>query len=257
MLPLLRELFDRAVEFDRPGPFAWNTLPRVVPLEKGTSFDEGRQFVIHMITTYLDRFQGKWWSDLRLRRYTHLHLLCFAEAGDIADVPLTRTASQYVKKMVATNDYIWMEDYIRAGLTDFAQGGYARFALSVLEALIGVQELSVEEAIIELLSKMRVYHPDEVDDFMVVNGLKESFVRAVRVRSPSETIGDMLGHTVTGFAEHVIFAGSSHELWQKLTWLFQQLPACDSLDQWVILFFEAVANLIYGDAVFDAPPPGR
>ncbi len=251
---LMRELFERAVEVNPPGPFAFYVPTYGLShVEKGYMY-ENRALFLSIVTRYLDHFQGRWWSNLMMRRFTCIDLLCFAEAGDNTDIPITPIARSYVEKMIADKEYAWMRDIIQWEVTMRAvEMGQLRFAFSVLEMLVGVQESHIREAIIELLARTRVYYPDEVDDFMELSDLDERFIMAVRTRTPSETIGDLLELRALTFWDEVIMTGSP-KLWQKLIWLFGQLVECRSLAQWLAILLKTAVNQIYGGPVFTDVP---
>jgi hypothetical protein len=134
------------------------------------------------------------------------------------------------------------------------EAGYLRFAFSALEMLVGVEETSIRESIIEVLARTRIYYPDQVDDFMELNNLDEQFTMAVRTHAPSETIGDLLDLRGLIFWEEAIVMGGSSELWRKLEWLFGQLPNCRSFSQWLTILLKVAVNQVYGGSVFmDVP----
>jgi hypothetical protein len=255
-LPMMKELFGHAIEVDPIGPFA-TVVSLAMDLRKEFVTEESRALFLHMVTTYLDRFQGIWWSNLGSRRFTNLDTICFAEAGDDADVPITPIARRYVEKMIENSDYDWISDIIKWDVTNRAvQADGLRFAFSVLEMLVDLKEppASVREALIDLLARIRVYHQDQVDDFIEVNSLDEQFTTAIRTHASSETLGDMVDLRGLIFWNEAIMLEGSPELWQKLIWLFGQLPECRSLGQWLTVLFKTAINLIYGGPVFvDAP----
>ncbi len=251
-LPLVKELFDKAIEIDPPGPFSIMVPSRAI--FKQTEF-LSKELYLDMVTTYLDRFEGKWWSNLQMRRYSYLDAVCLAEVGKVIDVPLTPIARRYVEKMITDRNYSWIKDFIQLEVTLRAiEVGHLRFAFSALELLIDIQESSVREAIIELLARVRVYYPNEVDDFLERNNLEESFITAVHTRVASETIGDLLDYRALIFWEEAILNSESVELWRELIWLFGSLSECHSLEQWFTNLSKVVINEIYGDAVFTDIP---
>ncbi|MGB3205758.1 MAG: CHAT domain-containing protein [Crinalium sp.] len=256
-LPVVKDVFDQAIKVEKPGPFCLLVGPTAIMTEAdyGEFQGEALKLYIYMVTNYLERFKGKCWCKLQVRRFTNLDAICFAQAGQHEDIPLTSIARHYIEKMIKDKDSAWMKDFIQFELTMRAiESGYLKFAFSALEMLVKVKESSVEEAIIELLARIRVYNPDEVDDFMESYELDERFVKLVRTRVCSETLGDLLGLRSYIFWREAISLGGSPELWQKWMWLFQQFPECRRLEQWLTILFKFTVNQIYGGTVFPNIP---
>jgi hypothetical protein len=80
---------------------------------------------------------------------------------------------------------------------------------------------------------MRVYYPDEVDDFLEVNVFDEQF---------------------TNDLNEAVILGGSKEFWRKWSWVVGKLPDCQSLEEWLTLLFKFVVNETYGDGIFGEIP---
>lgn len=249
-LRFIKELFEGAIEVAPPGPFSL-IVPFMASVAEGEfSTPESRELHLYMLTAFLDRCQGKWWSELRMRRITALDSLSFFESGDYSsDAPLGLIAGKYVDEMVEDRDYAWITDLIHEATAWAVEAGRVRLTLDVLERLLGIRETSIGQDIVESLARIRVYYPDEVDSFLAANDLDENFVAAVRERAPSETIGDLLSLRVQEFLARAVVRGSD-DIWGKMTKCYERIVEARSAEEAFALVFKLFANEIYGDSLF-------
>jgi hypothetical protein len=253
-IPIATKLFEQATTIEHPGPFGIMVTATCVIAEGG--FDRGKgEYTRWAITNYLDRFQGKWWTDLIMLRWSQLDALCHAENENLEDTLITPLVQKYIRQMLANNDYNWMRNIIEWDVRSRAvEVGHLRFAFSILELLIQVEETSVRESMIKVLAQARIYYPDEVDDFIEANDVDDEFKAAVRTRVSSENIGDLVGLRFTIFWAEAMIINGTPETWQKIIWLFEQAAECRTLEAWIVKWFKMIINEIYGGSVFtDAP----
>ena len=252
-LPILNVLFQEGIKSEEPGPFCLITPTNAIcAVDPELTTQEGRDLYIKMVTTYLDRFKGIVRFNRRQRRMTWIDAVSLAEQNEIVDAPLGPIAKEYVNKIIYQHDTQWMIDFIRKEVTNRSiQAGHLQFAFGVLEMLINVDDIHVKEAVIELLAKLRVYYPNEVDDFMSIANCDNQFVLSVRKKVPSENIGDLIGFRILIFWQKAIVLNGSPQLWERVNLLLQQIPECKSLDQWLNFCFQFAVNEIYGKVIFD------
>lgn len=255
ILSVVEALFERAIKVEQPGPFGIVVTTGIIIREIEYPKEEWDNFHFYTIKTYLDRFRGQWWSNLHVRRATLLTELCLLESGTFADIPISATAKKYLHQLISDKDYKWIKDIIEWDLRYRGiEAGYLRFAFSVLEMLIDIQDPLITEAITDFLVRTRTYYPNEVDDFMEVNELDEQFIAIVRTRASPETIGDLLGLRALLFWNVRIVGRGKPEFWQKAMWCFRQLPTSRNLEEWFVIVFKVIINEIYDGPVFtDAP----
>ncbi|MFN8490354.1 MAG: hypothetical protein U0350_22390 [Caldilineaceae bacterium] len=259
-IPLVRELFERATSIDPPGPFAGAVpssafIAEAIPYWNDKSRSDVRALLLDIFTTYLDRFQGKWRTGLHEYRFTFPDQITWWETNSSGDVPISPLAKRYVDQMITKQDYAWLQDIIKWELTvNGAETGNLRFTFSTLEIVLKVPDIIVQNSIIELLARMRVYYPDEVDDFMEVHELNEEFMARVRTRTPSETIGDLLNVRALHFWIVAIVLGSAPRFWQSVIWLLKQLPESRNLEQFVVILLKFIVNHVYNDVIFTDIP---
>ena len=87
-----------------------------------------------------------------------------------------------------------MKDIIELELTLQAiEAGHTQLTFSALEMLVNINNPFVKQAIIELLARMYIYYPDEVDNFIEIQGLDKHFMTQVHTHIVSESLGDIIG----------------------------------------------------------------
>ena len=247
-LPIIREMFYRTIDANSPGPFGIMVPSRSIFMQ---DHFVDRELYLEMVTTYLERFQGKWWSNLQMRRYNYIDSICFAENDSVDDTSLTPSAKKIIETMIENQDYAWMKDVIELELTSHAiEVGNIKFTFSTLEMLINIDDSSVKNAIVELLARMYIYYPDEVDNFMYIQGLDKIFITQVHTHIVSESLGDIIDYKLIMFYEKIFQSSESQIFWQRFTWVLKQIPECKSLDEWAVIIFKFFVNEIYGDKVF-------
>jgi len=251
---LLKEVSDRAITVERPGPFCYLVPATVFSISTASTLAQGREVFLDLACTYLDQFRGIWWSDLQMRRTTAPDQLCFFETGATRDVSMSPIVRHYVDNMVAQRDYDWIIDLIQEITGHAVELGHLRLTFSILEEFGDVEEPRVREAVIELLARIRVYYPEQCDDFLLQADLEEVLGSAVRKRMPSESLGDLLNLRTLRFWNEAILRGGSSDFWRKLVQNAGQWVESTSVEQCFTVMFEFFANEIAGEAIFTEAP---
>jgi hypothetical protein len=104
------------------------------------------------------------------------------------------------------------------------------------------------EAMIDMLARMKVYYPDEVDDFLAENGVPESLIIAVKRRNTAETIAMSIENKAYFFLNDIMLG--SQTLRDEFIYLLLYAVTAKSPNSWLKVFFKRVVNLVYGDKVF-------
>src|SRR5205085_8729876 len=68
-----------------------------------------------------------------------------------------------------------------------------RAALAALELFFQSGDTKINHMIQAFLSRLRIYYPDEVDDFLDEQHAPEEFRLQVRTHEPIETVGELIG----------------------------------------------------------------
>lgn len=250
---LVHDLFHESLKVKPLGPFAGVVPNSVLNLNPQFEVAEATSLMNEFTTTMQERnLRGeKWTSHLREYRYTSLEMLCWTKLGQRVDTELLPAAQSYLQKIIAKNDYEWIKELIEWDATALAiEWGYPRLALSIVKPLFAINEQSIQLALIELLSRMRLYYTDEIDNFMEINQLDDQIIALVRRHIPSEDLGDLLNYRGLIFWQDAIILGSTGVFWQKLTWLWNQIPQQNSFENFVVVLMKFTVNEIYGKHIF-------
>lgn len=254
-IPLVVNLFDKAIEVEPAGPFSHVVPTFAIPLDDRFATDAGREALSHIYATINQRTQGHWQNKQRTQRWPGLTFFCMAQSGQTTDVPLCPEVTKIVEQMIAQRDinYInWViQEELRNALVEF---GYYRFGFAILKMIIEeadlVQEPTTRRAIIDLLSRVFVYEPELVENFLEVNQLVNDMSRAIKTTIPKETIGDLVNYRAAMFWFEVLVNNKRSQTFQSLTWVFDQLSQCNRLETWVTLLLQFMVNEIYGKPIF-------
>lgn len=255
-IALVTNLFDKAIEVEPAGPFSHVVPTFAIPLDDRFATDAGREALGHMYAAINQRTQGRWQNKQRSQRWPGLTFFCMAQSGQTTDVPLCPEVTKIVEAMIAQRDitYInWIiKEELRNALVEF---GYYQFGFSILKMIVQEADLVAEpttnRAIIDLLSRVYVYEPELVENFLEVNQLVNDMGRAIKTNIPRETIGDLVNYRAAMFWFEVLVNNNRSQTFQSLTRVFNQLGTCNRLETWVTLLFQFMVNEIYGEPIFD------
>ncbi len=123
-----------------------------------------------------------------------------------------------------------------------------RAALAVLELFFQSGNAEITHMIQAFLSRLRIYYPDEVDDFLEEQQALDEFRLQVRTNEPAEKVGDLVGKRSWFFIRDSVLLGSS-ELRSQLIVLFEKAAECKDMQAWVEYIIRQLVNLIYGGQV--------
>ncbi len=254
-IPLLTDLFDKAIEVIPPGPFS-NMVPTfAIPLEDEFISNTGKEALSHMYATINQRAQGRWQGKQREQRWPGFMFYCMAKTGKARDIPLCPAVKQILTEMIANQDIDYINWVISEELRNaLIELGYYQYGFAVLKMFVQEPEIinkpSTQKALIDLLSRVYVYEPELVENFLEVNHLVNEMGRAIKTNIPVETIGDLVNYRAAMFWYEVIVNKTSPEMWQSFIWIFNQISEYNRLESWAVNFFKFIVNKIYGEPIF-------
>jgi hypothetical protein len=123
-----------------------------------------------------------------------------------------------------------------------------RAALAALEFFFKSGNAEITHMIQAFLSRLRVYYPDEVDDFLEEQQAPDDFRLQVRTNEPVERVGDLMGKRAWSFAVDGVLLGSP-ELRSQLIGFFEKAAECKDPRGWMDYMLRRLINLIYGGQV--------
>ncbi|MEZ4592674.1 MAG: hypothetical protein R3D55_16240 [Chloroflexota bacterium] len=254
-IPLVTNLFDKAIEVEPAGPFSHVVPTFAIPLDDRFATDAGRKALSHMYAAINQRTQGRWQNKQRSQRWPGLTFFCMAQSGQTTNVPLCPEVTKIVEAMIAQRDITYINWIIREELRNaLVEFGYYQFGFAILKMIVQEPDLVAEpttnRGIVDLLSRVYAYEPELVENFLEVNQLVNDMGRAVKTNIPSETIGDLVNYRAAMFWFEVLVNNHQSQTFQSLTWVFNQLGTCNRLETWVTLLFQFMVNEIYGEPIF-------
>jgi hypothetical protein len=121
----------------------------------------------------------------------------------------------------------------------------AMFFQQSLHVPLKKDDKNILEFIVELLARLRIRYPDEVDDFLEEQQAPEAFRLQVRTSELAETIGELIGQKAWYFLRDEVILNSP-ELRLQLIEVFEKAADCKNLRAWLDYFIRRIVNHIYG-----------
>ncbi|MCA9942897.1 MAG: NACHT domain-containing protein [Anaerolineales bacterium] len=249
----LRELFDTAIKVYPPGPFS-HVVPINVLLLMTDDLEENEERQMDLLLGLIRRIwqesEGQWFTDLAGRRYSYLDEYSHRETGKY-NAPLSPIVQRQIEQIVEAEKYAWLVDIIRWDLTKAGVGqNHQVTALSGIRLLMNVRNPSVQRAVANLLRKLRNYHPELVDDFLMELSAPPHFTKEIEAGSSPQTFGDLISARGLDMFNIALLDNSSHEMSKTIIWLWSRLPESNSLSSWLTTTLEVLVNQLYGAQVF-------
>lgn len=249
----LGELFDTAIQVNPPGPFSHVVPINVLLLMTGDlkeSEEQQMDLLLRLIRRIWQESEGQWFTDLAGRRYSYLDEYSHRETGKY-NAPLSPIVQRQIEQIVEAEKYAWLVDIIRWDLTKAGVGqNHQVTALSGIRLLMSVRNQSVQRAVANLLRKLRNYHPELVDDFLMGLSAPPHFTKEIEAGSSPQTFGDLISARGLDMFNIALLDNSSHEMGQTINWLWSRLPESNSLSAWLTTAMEVLVNQLYGAQVF-------
>ncbi|GHO78956.1 hypothetical protein KSD_67270 [Ktedonobacter sp. SOSP1-85] len=121
-------------------------------------------------------------------------------------------------------------------------------ALEVLEIFFKNGDIQIDHMIQAFLSRLHIYYPDTVDEFLEEQKASEEFCLQVRTNEPSEKVGDLIAKKPWYFARDGLLVGRSELRFQFLD-LFGKAAEYKDTRTWVEYMLRELVNMIYGGKI--------
>jgi len=103
----------------------------------------------------------------------------------------------------------------------------------------------IGQMIQSFLARLRIFYPDEVDDFLEEQQAPEEFRLQVRTNEPIETVGELIGIRSWNFFRDDVIVGSP-TLRAQLIRVLARAAECKNARAWIDYAIREVINLVYG-----------
>jgi len=122
--------------------------------------------------------------------------------------------------------------------------------LHILQQMIDFQQPVLEQEVINILAKLRPYHPNKLDLFLENIQAPEDVIQQVWSVEVEEHLSDSL-------RPHALDMGvklfQAPELLREMRWVFHVALQCHTLNELAKILFKKLANIAYGETIFDVP----
>ena len=136
-IPLLKEIFDKAIEIDPPGPFSNMIVTFSIPLEEDFATVEGRETLREIYLTINERTQGKWWYQQKEQRWPGFLFLNMAVNGKSKAMPLCDDVQRIMDELIAKRDFEYIHWVISEELRNaLVELGYYRYGFDILTMFV-------------------------------------------------------------------------------------------------------------------------
>lgn len=126
---------------------------------------------------------------------------------------------------------------------------YPHIALNTLRLFFNRKQVNLDEEVRKFLSKLRIYYPDLVDDFLEEQGVDTNYSLWIKMNEPEQRVGELVGIRLWLFVRDDIISGSE-SLRSIFLKIFRDVAYSRNLKGWVNKFIRELVNLIYGSPVF-------
>ena len=124
--------------------------------------------------------------------------------------------------------------------------------LDALELFFKSGNAKITDMIQAFLSRLRLYYPNQVEDFLEEQQASNDFRLQVRTHEPSEKVGDLIGLRAWYFARDSALLGPAERRAQLKTF-FEKAAECKDTRAWMNYVIRHLVNLIYGGQAVREP----
>jgi len=172
-------------------------------------------------------------------------LLQYRRAGTLRTEWLeTRIQANLSQHDLKFFDLLLTSEFPQLGL-DFQEPGAS---LAALELFFKIGDAQINQMIQVYLSRLRIYYPDEVDDFLEEQQAPDAFRLQVRTNEPVERVGELIGMRAWYSIRDSLLLGPP-ALRSQLIELFEKATDCQDTRAWMDYILRRLVNLIYGSQV--------
>lgn len=122
------------------------------------------------------------------------------------------------------------------------------------------QKSRLETALVQKLSRIRIYASREVDQFLDTLDDEDDAINRIRKQvqasGQKETLGSMSIGRLSGFSRSAILENSNRFILEQFYWWLSQIVECQDFATWLSLLVRAAINFIYvpdNESVFKTP----
>ena len=249
VLPYIEEVFDIGIKVSptprAPAEMMW-TLVQILFL--GRKNGELLKAFKRLLERYIDCTKGKTFAGSRT--YTSLFLFGYPVLYYMIYQHLeTEFHTHYLQQAMAEGDIEFLNTYIREMSTGILKAGYWQLALRGVEPLARMSGGTIQQSLIDLLARIRLDHPDAVDDFLEVNEVPQAMTVEVRTATVDTKLGEILDVKMGRLLLEFALIESSF-LREQFAWGLAKAVECKDIEEWLILLAKRLLNLISGVEVF-------
>ena len=118
-------------------------------------------------------------------------------------------------------------------------------ALDALSIVFPDRTSDIEGYVSAFLSRLRIYYPDDVDEFLEEERASDDLKLAVRTGEPIETIGEMIGIRSFHFLRDDVIIRSDR-LRSYMARIFSQASESKNTREWLDYIIREIINVVYG-----------
>jgi len=161
----------------------------------------------------------------------------------------TKWFEDIVNKALATNDTQFFDALLQTQMNFIGiERRYPNIALNVLAFFFKQKNVDTDMQIRAFLSRLRIYYPDLVDDFLEEQGATPDYVLWIKTHEPEQRVGELIGIRVWFFLrDEVILRNENLRL--LLLQIFKNVTSSKTFRQWVDKFIREIVNLVYGSQI--------
>jgi hypothetical protein len=168
--------------------------------------------------------------------------------GSIASSKL----ESWVRRAMEEKDYDFLKAYVNTELRFVFDLGYHQPALKGLELVAHCLDEGVQQAMAELLIRIRFYYPEDVENVLLQKAFPEVINQRVWASAASEQLNDQMGMQAVGILFDLFLLGP--DILRALTIYFaQQALKVPNLKILVGLIIRETLNLVAGEPIFPVP----
>ncbi len=254
--PFLQRFFEEAQQDPQPSPYI-SDIPNAlqVLLDRDPHVDAVFDFFVKAVETT----QTYYSEHRQITEFKRNRLYDSPEAMYLGPYVL------YQYRRSGTVDTIWLRSRIQTAL-DKGDRVFFQVLLGTELALTGIEMHSPQAALsavalffskrtqemlpylTRFLARLRLFYPNEVDNFLNAEAAPEDFRLQVRTSEVSETIGDLIGIRAWHFFRDA--ALNTPTLRNILMRVVERAADCRNARQWTDYAVREVVNLMYGSEVF-------
>jgi len=252
-LKVLKNFFEKALIYQMPNPYITD-VPNVLGtvLDRHPENDEYFEFFVYTIQRcqqyYLDpqRRPALGTNEYPPVAYLGPYLVYqYLREGTVR----TKWFEGIVNNALETNDTQFFDALMQTQMNFIGiERGYPNIALNALAIFFKQKNADTDMQIRSFLSRLRIYYPDLVDDFLEEQGATPDYILWIRTHEPEQRVGELIGIRVWFFLRDEVIL-QNENLRSILLQIFRNVPNSKNFRQWVDIFIREIVNLIYGSQI--------